>query len=248
MTILLTNDDGLDAPGLEVLERILGADHDLWVVAPDREKSGASHGITLLEGIKVLQHGDKRFSVRGTPADCINIALQAVLPISPDFVISGINKGPNLGTDIVYSGTCAAAREASLHNVPSMAASLATLTGPWDYRPAARFISENLRNLFSLWTENGFINLNIPPILNPGCVPKMTRPGRRRYLDEMVCFRSPRDGDYWFFQPASIESSDEEGTDTRSAMDGEISLSLVNAEPTLAPIAPIHDTMDWRGT
>lgn len=247
MTLLLTNDDGLDAPGLDALERSLRTEHELWVVAPDREKSGTSHGITLLEGIKVLQHGDNRFSVRGTPADCINIALQAVLPVFPDFVISGINKGPNLGTDIVYSGTCAAAREASLHSLPSMAASLATLTGPWNYTPVARFISENLENLFSFWTESGFLNLNFPSFLSPGSVPKITRPGRRRYLDEMVCFRSPRGGDYWFFQPASIESSDEDGTDTRSIMDGEISLSLVNAEPTPAPIASIHDTMEWRG-
>lgn len=247
MVLLLTNDDGLGAPGLDALEIALGGEHDVWMVAPDREMSGQSHSITLSEGLKLHRYSDRRFSVRGTPVDCINLAFQGLLGSLPDLVISGINKGPNLGTDILYSGTCAAAREASLRGVPSLAASFASFTGPWLYQDTARFISDNLEMFLELWDTDRFINLNWPE--NPPFKPKVqiTKPGQRRYRDEMVSYRSPRGGEYWFLHPAAIESSDSEGTDTRAVADGNISVTPVAIEPTLAPLSPVHDKMEWRG-
>jgi len=247
MTILLTNDDGLESPGLQFLVDALAADHETWIVAPDREMSGQSHSITLNEGLKLSRRTDRRFAVRGTPVDCVNLALQAILPSSPDLVISGINRGPNLGSDIVYSGTCAAAREAAFRGVPAIAVSLASLRGPWDFAPAAQFVARNLDVLQSLWRDDRSVNVNWPARIAERPRILFTRPGHRRYQDEMVCFRSPKGGEYWFLQPAGVESSEEEGTDTRATHDGHVSVSPVALEPVLAPPDPIHDTITWRG-
>ena len=248
MIILLTNDDGLGAPGLEALEKALAADHQVWTVAPDREMSGRSHGITLNEGLKIVRHPDRRFAVRGTPVDCVNLALQALMVSPPDLCISGINRGPNLGTDIVYSGTCAAAREAAFREIPAIAASYASFRGPWDYEAAAEYIAGNLDILLDLWRPDRFININWPEQAVRPRVVEITRPAYRRFRDKMVCFNSPRGGEYWFLQTASIESSEEEGTDARAVRDGRISVAPVSLEPVLAPIGAIHDTMVQRGT
>lgn len=247
MTLLLTNDDGLGAPGLDALEYELGKNHDIWTVAPELEMSGQSHSITLLEGLKLERFPDRRFSVRGTPVDCVNLGLQTLLPAPPDLVVSGINKGPNLGTDILYSGTCAAAREASLRGIPSIAVSFASFTGPWEYAKVAVFIAANLSGLLEMCTGESFININWPEKIGPDSKVVYARPGRRRYKDEMVSFRSPRGGEYWFLQPAAIESSEEEGTDTRTIQQGDISISLIAVEPVLAQESTFHDRMEWRG-
>lgn len=247
MTLFLTNDDGLGAPGLDALESELGKYHEVWTVAPDREMSAQSHSITLNEGLKLERFPNRRFSVRGTPVDCVNLGLQAVLPVTPELVISGINKGPNLGTDILYSGTCAAAREASLRGIPSISVSYASFKGPWEYERTATFVAENLSRLLELWTPDTFININWPEKAEPGCKVIFARPGKRRYMDEMVSFRSPRGGEYWFLQPAAIESSEEEGTDTLTIHQGDISVSSVAVEPALAQMPAIHDSMEWRG-
>ncbi len=248
MIILLTNDDGLGAPGLEALVAALHEEHEVWTIAPDREMSGRSHGITLSEGLKVERFPDRRFSVRGTPVDCVNLAVMALMDSPPDLCISGINRGPNLGTDIVYSGTCAAAREASFRGVPSVAASCASLRGPWMYDDAARFISENLENLLALSGYGRFVNFNWPETARQKPEVKICSPGIRRYMDEMVQFTSPRGGEYWFLQPASIESDDENGTDIRAVLEGNIAVSPILVEPGLAPMASIHDKLAWRGT
>ncbi len=247
MILLLTNDDGIDAPGLDALEIELRKSHEVWTLAPELEMSGQSHSITLNEGLKLKRLPERRFSVRGTPVDCINIGVQAVLPQMPDLVISGINKGPNLGTDILYSGTCAAAREASLRGIPSISVSFASFTGPWAYDRTASFIAENLGNLAGMWNEGNFININWPENPGPELKVEITRPGVRRYKDEMVSFKSPRGGEYWFLQPASIESSRDEGTDTRAILDGNISIGSIAVEPVLAQMNSFHARMEWRG-
>ncbi|MCK5249278.1 MAG: 5'/3'-nucleotidase SurE [Spirochaetaceae bacterium] len=247
MILLLTNDDGLNAPGLEALENELRNTHDVWTVAPDREMSGQSHSITLNEGLKLNRFPDQRFAVHGTPVDCVSLSFQALLPGLPDLVISGINKGPNLGTDILYSGTCAAAREAALRGIPSVAVSFASFTGPWEYGKVASFLSGNLGNLINMWDEDCFININWPANYQAESRVVITRPGKRRYKDERVSFRSPRGGEYWFMQPAAIASSDDDGTDSRTIINGDISVSPVAVEPSLAPSSSIHDKMEWRG-
>jgi 5'-nucleotidase len=131
MRILLTNDDGIQSDGLYALIDALNGIkdingktlHEIWVVAPEHERSGVSHAMTLKRPTKLRRLGDFRYSCSGTPADCIIIAGLSVLHDAPNLVIYGINKGPNLGTDIVYSGTCGAARQAALEGIPSIAIS-----------------------------------------------------------------------------------------------------------------------------
>ena len=180
--------------------------------------------------------------------DCVNLALQALFDSPPDLCLSGVNKGPNLGTDIVYSGTCAAAREAAFRGVPAVAVSYASFRAPWRFADTARFVGRNLDNLMTLCGPERFVNVNWPE--NAAGIPEveMTAPGRRRYQDEMVQFTSPRGGEYWFLQPASVESSDDPGTDTRAVRDGRISVSAIALEPGLAPTGDIRDKLVWRGT
>lgn len=125
MRLLLSNDDGYDSPGLMVLAERLRADHELWVVAPDSEQSAKSHSLTMHDPLRLIERGYRQFSVTGTPADCAYIALHHVMPEPPDLVISGVNRGSNLGGDVHYSGTVAAAREGALHGIPGIAVSLA---------------------------------------------------------------------------------------------------------------------------
>jgi 5'-nucleotidase len=127
MILLLTNDDGLGAPGLTVLEHPLGDSQEIRGLAPERGMSGQSHSITLNEGLKIIRFPEaNRLAVHGTPVECVNLAFQAILPQKPYRVISGINKGPDLGTDILHSGTCAAGREVTLRGVPSLVEPVST--------------------------------------------------------------------------------------------------------------------------
>ena len=124
MRILLTNDDGIFAPGLEVLEAIAAEfSDDVWVCAPHEEQSGAGHSLSLNAPVRLHQHGPKRFSVIGTPTDSVTLALRKVLDSPPDVILSGVNRGANLGDDITYSGTVSAAIEGALAGVGSVALS-----------------------------------------------------------------------------------------------------------------------------
>ena len=124
MRILLTNDDGIGAPGLYVLEKIAAKlSDDIWVCAPSEEQSGAGHSLTLTRPIRMRQHAEKRFSVTGTPTDAVTMALRKAMPGPPDLILSGVNRGANLGDDVTYSGTVAAAMEAALAGIPAIALS-----------------------------------------------------------------------------------------------------------------------------
>lgn len=124
MRLLLSNDDGFDSPGLRSLAERLRADHEVWVVAPESEQSAKSHSLTMHDPLRLRERGLRRFSVTGTPADCVYVALHDVMPAAPDLVVSGVNRGSNLGSDVHYSGTVAAAREGALQGIPAVAVSL----------------------------------------------------------------------------------------------------------------------------
>ncbi|MEG6509410.1 5'/3'-nucleotidase SurE [Methyloligella sp. 2.7D] len=132
MRIVLTNDDGIEAPGLDVLEKIAAEiSDDVWIVAPETDNSGAAHSLTLAEPLRMRQIGEKRFAVKGTPTDCVIMAVRSLLlDEPPDLILSGVNRGQNLADDITYSGTVAGAIEGTLLGVRSMALSL--VTGPMD--------------------------------------------------------------------------------------------------------------------
>lgn len=166
MNILLTNDDGYFAKGLQTLLGILEEDPFLSVsvVAPESQKSATGHSITLAEPLMITEHnltkGFKGYAVRGNPADCVKLAIQGEIVPKPDLVISGINNGPNLGTDVFYSGTVSAAMEAVLLGIPSIAVSLAGFD-KFDFDDAARFIYDFFKKQTC---AKGLLNINIPPI------------------------------------------------------------------------------------
>ena len=126
MKILVTNDDGIHAPGLEVAERIARKlSDDVWVVAPETDQSGVAHSLTLSDPIRMRQAGERRFAVRGTPTDCVIMGFKVVIGEKPDLVISGVNRGQNIADDVTYSGTVAGAMEGTLLGIPSIALSQA---------------------------------------------------------------------------------------------------------------------------
>jgi 5'-nucleotidase len=163
-SILLTNDDGVDAEGLRILEEALQGVAHIVVVAPDQERSAVSHGLTVHSPLSLKEIKPDRYTVNGTPADCVIYALRKLFIQFPDLVISGINHGANLGDDIMYSGTVAAAREASRHGIPAIAVSQAYYDGkPIRFKDGAAFV----RKLVSALLHNGLegeicLNVNIP--------------------------------------------------------------------------------------
>lgn len=179
--ILLTNDDGIEAEGLETLEKVLGGLSRLVVVAPDRERSAVSHGLTIHSPLKAKELGEDRYILNGTPADCVIYALRHFFKTFPDLVISGINHGANLGDDIMYSGTVAAAREASRHGIPSIAVSQAYDDRPVRFKEAAAYT----RELVSALLKNGLLgeiclNVNFPIQKIRGM--KITRQGCSQHI------------------------------------------------------------------
>ena len=174
--ILLTNDDGIEAEGLRTLEKVLQDLAHLVVVAPDRERSAVSHALTLRTRLNVSEISPKHYVINGTPADCVIYGLRHLVGDLPDLVISGINHGANLGDDIMYSGTVAAAREAARHGIPSIAVSQAYDDKPIRFEEGAAFV----RNLVASMLRNGLsgeicLNLNIPVRKIKGI--KITRQG-----------------------------------------------------------------------
>ena len=159
MRILLTNDDGIDCEGLQCLARKLSK-HDLWIVAPDRNRSAVSHCITMTTPLKIEKREDKVFTCSGVPVDCVINGVNGILTEKPDIILSGINRGANIGTDVLYSGTCAAARQAALFGIPGIAVSLTADNEIWDYECLASFISKNIDKLASLCSQDVFINVN----------------------------------------------------------------------------------------
>ena len=163
MNILLSNDDGYSAPGINILREELLKKHRVFLIAPDRNRSAISHGITMFNGLSIRQHEKDVWSCSGTPADCVVLALKSgFLEEKIDLVISGINAGPNLGTDIIYSGTCAASREAVLAGCPSIALSLDVREGEEaDFFSLARLVENKLEYLLNFTDgKKCFVNLN----------------------------------------------------------------------------------------
>lgn len=178
MKILLTNDDGLDAPGIEALYTRLAVRHEVTVVAPDRDRSGASHSITVGKGITARPVGPRRWAIDGTPADCVRLGIVVFGVEKPDIVIAGVNQGANLGTDILLSGTVGAARQAALMGVPAIAVSCLRYSDPSDPDFAATFVSRNLDALRAVLGRGLFININAPTSCGPLAI---ARPGNIPY-------------------------------------------------------------------
>ncbi len=167
MRILLTNDDGVDASGFAALERIARSlSDDVWMVAPQTDQSGVAHSLTLHDPIRLRQIDDRRFAVRGTPTDCVIMALREVMPEAPDLILSGVNRGSNVADDVTYSGTIAAAIEGTLMGVKSIALSQALVKGGGhepNYETAEAHGPDLIRKLLKFDTPSGtLLNVNFP--------------------------------------------------------------------------------------
>lgn len=245
MRILLTNDDGIESDGLQALAAALNdlrkedgsALHEVWIVAPEHERSGVSHAMTLKKPTKLRHLGPRRYSCSGTPADCVIIAGLAVLEEVPDVVISGINFGPNLGTDIIYSGTCGAARQAALEGIPAIAVSCASFAQPLEYSGLAGFIADHLEALVALWKPDTFLNINGPPTKCRNLQAVWTVPGKNRYIDKLRCFEGADGYTYCFLTEGRHERTPDELSDHHAVGLGSIALSLIEVHPRAA-----HDT------
>ena len=182
--ILVTNDDGIHAPGLKVLEKIARQlSNDVWVVAPETEQSGAGHSLTLTLPLRVRNVSRRKFAVRGTPTDCVMMAMNQLIPGNrPDLVLSGVNRGANMGEDVTYSGTIAAAMEGTLLGVPSVALSQTYLNAhPPKWATAEHHGPELIRRLVAIgWPSDVLMNINFPDVLH-GAVKGVVvcRQGRR---------------------------------------------------------------------
>jgi len=241
MRILLTNDDGIDSEGLGALSRALaalrtsdGPAHEIIVVAPEGERSGVSHAMTLKLPTKLRKISDTWYSCSGTPVDCIIVAGLTVLKGKPDIVISGINRGPNLGTDIIYSGTCGAARQAALSGVPAMALSCATMTPPFEYGACASFVAANLDRLVAAWLPGTFININAPSSSEDNLKARWTVPGKNHYFDNVKCFDGADGFTYCFLTDGRHERERMDLADHEAIADGLISIGLVGLHPASA--------------
>lgn len=205
MNLLLANDDGIDAHGLRELEAAMGGLGTLWVVAPDKERSAQSHALTMHKPLFARDEGERRWSVSGTPADCVYLAIHRLLPDKPDLVISGINRGANLGYDVHYSGTVAAAREACLHGVPAVSISLHVGEERplhWDTATSvARRVVE--RALAEPPAPGVHLNVNVPNVMRDELKGLRAVPlGERRYGHDVETRVDPRGRTYhWIGGP-----------------------------------------------
>ena len=249
MRILVTNDDGIDAEGLDVLVRYLkaskgnsGAEHEITVIAPAEERSGVSHSMTLRHPTKVKELSAGVYSCSGTPADCIIVAGLWVMKEKPDLVVSGINRGPNLGTNIIYSGTCGAARQAALVGIPAIAVSCAQYLPPLDYSACAAFVANNLERLLAAWQADTFINVNGPSSNDTSIQARWTIPGRNLYHDSLKCFDGADGYTYCFLTDGHNERTFDAMSDHHAVAEGNIAMSLIGIHPEAA-----HPT-GWNGS
>jgi 5'-nucleotidase len=232
--ILLSNDDGIHSEGLQALVNAVTAHGRVVVVAPDREQSAVSHALTLHRPLRIDEVAPGRYTVDGTPTDCVNLAINGILQERPALVVSGINKGANLGDDVTYSGTVSAAMEGTLLGVPSIAVSQIG-RGPYDFRIAAGFAGELVSRVVAHpLPADTLLNVNVPQFTN-GEQPTgvaLTRMGRRRYGDAVIEKVDPRGRKYYWIGGQELSFVEEEGTDFHAVSRGSISVTPIHLDLT----------------
>lgn len=214
MNILITNDDGASAPGITILANIIRHIADVDVVAPDRDQSASSHSLTLMRPLRVKHLENGHLSVDGTPTDCIHMALRGLLKQQPDMVISGINDGGNLGDDVLYSGTVAAALEGRFLGAPAMAVSL--MGGEERYYQTAAVVAKNLvlQLVRAPLPKETILNVNVPNVpLSELQGFEITRLGSRRLAEGLEIQQDPHGRTIYWIGPAGSEQDSSQGTD-----------------------------------
>ncbi|MBA2662189.1 MAG: 5'/3'-nucleotidase SurE [Bradymonadaceae bacterium] len=242
--ILVTNDDGIHAPGLHALEAAMADLGEVWVVAPQTEQSAVSHAISLRHPLRVEEIGERRIAVSGTPADCVYIALNHVLKKAPALCVSGINNGANLGDDVIYSGTVAGAVEATLCDVPSVAFSLAGY-GKLNFECAGRFAAKMAQMVLAQGLARGvFINVNVPKGASAATRVKLAKLGRRNYGRLVIEKLDPRRNPYYWLGGAELGFDDMPGSDCNAIADGLVSVTPVHLDMT--HYAFIREMKHWE--
>ena len=232
MLILLTNDDGIHSPGLRVLARALAPLGRVAVVAPDRERSAVSHALTLHLPLRATEQSPDWWAVDGTPTDCVNIGIHGLVKATPQLVVAGINLGANLGDDLTYSGTVAAAMEATLMGVPALAVSLAGASfTEADFHWAGHWAA----CLAVLVRDHGlpadtFLNVNVPAGRPLGM--QLTRQGKRRYGDAVIEKLDPRGRSYYWIGAGELALQDLEGTDVHAVQRELVSVTPLHLDLT----------------
>lgn len=236
--ILLTNDDGVNAPGLLALKQAVSAVGEVVVFAPDHNWSAAGHGKTMHKPLRVheveLADGSTALATNGGPADSVALAVLGVLPQRPDLVISGINLGANVAQDMTYSGTVAAVLEACISDIPGISISLATRDGgDADFGCAARFVASLAHRVLKCGRSDLLINVNVPAIpCDEIAGVEITRLGRRIYRDVLVEREDPRGRKYYWIGGEPPTGVIEDGTDYAALAAGKISVTPLQLDLT----------------
>ena len=238
MRLLVTNDDGILAQGIECLRAAAEPLGEVTVVAPDREQSATSHSLTLHHPLRPIPRGERRWQVDGTPTDCVMLAIEALMPTRPDFVLSGINHGQNMGEDVLYSGTVAAAMEGLALGVPSIAISFAggdLRADVSQLREQVKVLTPLLKHLTSLpkFPDNTLFNVNLPPVSADAVKGvRLTRLGRRVYSESVAPMRDPWGRQIFWIGGGEISWTGEPDSDFRAIEDGYISVTPLHLDLT----------------
>ena len=248
MKILLSNDDGVMAEGIKALTIALSKEHDVYVVAPDRERSAAGHSLTLHTPIRVEEleskFGAKRIWITsGTPGDCVKIGINAILSEEekPDLIISGINHGPNLGSDILYSGTVSCAMEGAMMGYPSIAVSLASMASePELFKNVADFITKFVRHIENFkFPPKTILNINVPGLMPEDLAGvAITRLGGKMFTDEYDKRVDPRGKVYYWMAGELIKHCENDESDLNAVRWNKVSITPITFEMTLDSVIP----------
>lgn len=238
MRLLCTNDDGILAHGLDCLVKAAERLGEVTVVAPDREQSATSHSLTLHHPIRPIQRGERRYQIDGTPTDCVMLAVEALMDGRPDWVLSGVNHGQNMGEDVLYSGTVAAAMEGMSLGIPSIALSFAG----GDLRADPALLSEQIDVLHDLlayimalqdFPRDTLLNVNLPPLPAPEIKGmRLTTLGRRVYSDSLMRMRDPWGREIYWIGGGSAAWSGRDDSDFRAVREGYISITPLHLDLT----------------
>ena len=242
MKILISNDDGILANGIRTLAEALAPCHDVYIVAPDRERSAAGHSLTLHSPLRVeevdAKYGTKRcWMTTGTPGDCVKLAIKAILSEEeqPDLVLSGLNHGPNLGADILYSGTVSCAMEGAMLGIPSIATSLASMHCEYeDFKVAAEFIADMIPKLAEFkFPPKSILNINVPGLEKEDISGvAITELGRRMFTDAYDRRVDPRGKVYYWMAGELINEPEDANTDIAAVRNNKVSITPITYEMT----------------
>jgi len=245
LKILVSNDDGIDAKGIKALERALASIAEVITVAPDRDRSGASNSLTLDQPIRILDRQGQRYRVAGTPTDCVHLALTGLLDEEPDMVVSGINRGANLGDDVIYSGTVAAAMEGRYLGLPALAISLAMHDKPAYYDTAAHVAVKLVKQLIAdPLPADTILNINVPNVpIESLSGYEVTRLGHRHRAEPFIRQTDPRGRSVYWIGPAGAEQDAGPGTDFHAIRHGKVAITPIHVD--LTRYQALDQLADW---